>query len=104
MNEPISKRRQDTTARPQLVNPTSNSGRATSVVGLNQHVKKSVYRLVFKSELRISSLRQVAKLVGLSGPRSEAKVLDALREMVREAMRPPTPPAHETQMWTRRAA
>jgi hypothetical protein len=63
----------------------------TSATSMNQHVKRSVHRLVFNSELDIRSLRQVARLVGITGPRSEAKVLDVIRETVREALRPQPP-------------
>lgn len=67
-----------------------------SSVCINQYVKRCIHRLVFQSDLEISSLRQVAKLAGVTGPRSEAKILDVLRETVREAMHrpdPTTPPA-----------
>lgn len=103
MNEHYSNKGVDSTARPYLVRNTGNTGRANSIVGVNQHVKKSVYRLVFESQLEITSLRQVARLTGLTGPRSEAKVLDAIRETVREAIKP-TPPSPGAAMWGRRAA
>lgn len=68
--------------------------RRDTTIGMNQHVKASIHRLVFNSELQITSLKQVARLVGITGPRSEAKVLDAIRETAR-----PTYPT-----WTGRAA
>lgn len=72
----------------------------SSAVCINQHVKACVHRLVFNSELEISSLRQVARLVGITGPKSEAKVLDLIRETVREATRPlpPSGPASTRRM------
>jgi hypothetical protein len=76
------------TAKLQVVERTTKKVVRDSTIGMNQHVRASVCRLVFQSDLRISSLRQVAKLVGITGPRSEAKVLDVIRESVR-----PTAPA-----------
>jgi hypothetical protein len=73
----------------------------SSAVCINQHVKKCIHRLVFHSDLEISSLRQVARLAGVTGPRSEAKVLDVIRETVREAMRP-LPPDNNGAMWPQR--
>jgi hypothetical protein len=95
-----------TTPRLQVVAVKPKTVTSTTV-GLNQHVKKSVHRLVFQSELDIRSLRQVARLVGITGPRSEAKVLDVIRETVREATRqtpPPSGPAAAAWPTYRRAA
>jgi hypothetical protein len=79
--------------RPQVVGvPKQKRRPVSSSTCLNQHIKRSIYRVVFESDLEVETLLQVAWMFGITGPHPERKVLDILREGVREAKRQSNPP------------
>lgn len=81
-------------ARLQLVaQPSKKVSRVSSATCLNQYVKQAIHRYVFDSEMQPNTLLEVAWTFGITGPKPERKVLDILRETVREERRRPTPPS-----------
>jgi hypothetical protein len=85
--EVISKRRAKETPRLQLIEGGRKTTRPTSATAMNQHIRRSIFNVVFESELEIKRLQQVAMMFRLP----EAKVLDALRETMRERLFTPPP-------------
>lgn len=77
----------------QLIEPTQKKvARVSSATCVNQHIKRAIHRVVFDSDLQPNTLLEVAWMFGITGPKPERKVLDILRETVREEMRRPIPP------------
>jgi hypothetical protein len=61
---------------------------ASASCGVNQYKKQAIYRVVFESELEITSLRQVASIFEVP----ERKILAALREEQRARLLSTPPP------------
>lgn len=88
MLEVIPKSRSAERPRLQVVESTRKN-RANQSTAMNQYIKQSIHRVVFESELDVPTLRHVARMFAMP----EAKILDVLRETVRELKCRPLPPS-----------
>lgn len=84
--EPTAKHRLNETALVQRIDRKRKM--ASASCGVNQYKKQAIYRVVFESELEITSLRQVASIFEVP----ERKVLAALREEQRARLLNTPPP------------
>jgi hypothetical protein len=83
--EVIAKRRKNSIAPLQVIEGGKKTARANASTAMNQHIRRSIYRVVLESDLDIRRLQQVVSMFRVP----EATVIAAMRETHRERQTPP---------------
>ncbi len=94
MVEVISQRRKKETARLQVIDGGKKKTRyGNGAMGMNQHIRNSIFRVVCDSELEIRDMQQVATMFDIP----QWKIIDCLHHVVRDLKNPPpSGPAQKT--------